>query len=459
MTSLRIPRRSFLTGLAGASVALPFLEAMLPRNAWAAQDAPCRYVGMFGGIEQLTCVPTSGGSDYAMPAGFESLTPMREHLSIVTGLSIPTGASGPPPGGKTHPHHGNIMMPLLTGHRSTNDNHGLPSSATADQIVADIYGDTHFRSLEYKAQPKGYRAGSAGTTAQMSYRSGGAANVPQVSPSLAYETLFTGFAPPDASAGDLAAAEALRARRISVLDLVQARGQALTSRVSRADQQRLDRHFSEIRDLEVRLAELPDIPSSAECQQLPDPGSDPSQEDFPNTEHGGTAGYSDEDLRATIFTDLIYMALTCDLTRAATLMVTQEQSMMSIEPLFGAAFEMHDVTHNDIPNRQQVWSAITSWQAGFFGRLVDKLANTPEPTGGTMLDSTALVFTNSGGPSGHGSTNLAMAVAGCPSRLRMGQHVVANAGHPSHVFQTVLEALDIETDFGEVPGVVDGLFV
>lgn len=459
MSSLRIPRRSFLTGLGGASVALPFLEAMLPRNAWAAVDGPCRYVGMFAGVEQLTCVPSSGGPDYTMPAGFESLSPMREHLSIVTGLSIPTGIPTPPPGGKNNPHHGNIMMPLLTGYRSTNDNYGQPSSASADQIVADIYGDTHFRSLQYKAQPKGYRAGSAGVTAQMSYRADGGANVPQVSPSLAYETLFTGFTPADASAADLQAAEALRARRLSVLDLVQARGAALTSRVSRADQQRLDRHFSEIRDLENRLSELPDIPSTAECQLLADPGTDPTQADFPNTSHGGTAGYSDEDLRATIFTDLIHMALTCDLTRAATLMVTQEQSMMSIDPLFGAAFEMHDVTHEDIPNRQQVWNAITSWQASFFGRLVDKLANTPEATGGTMLDNTALVFTNSGGPSGHGSSNLSIAVAGCPSRLRMGQHIIANAGHPAHVFQTVLGALDIDVNFGEVPGVVSGLRV
>lgn len=54
------------------------------------------------------------------------------------------------------------------------------------------------------------------------------------------------------------------------------------------------------------------------------------------------------------------------------------------------------------------------------------------------------------------SSLAATTVAGCPSRLRMGQHIIANAGHPSHVFQTVLGALDIDVDFGEVPGVVDG---
>ncbi len=459
MPSLRIPRRSFLTGLAGASVALPFLEAMLPRTAWAAVDGPCRYVGFFGGVEQRSCVPTGGGGSYPMPSGFESLEPVRDLLSIVTGLSVPNGSPTPPPGGKTNPHHGNIMKPVLTGYRSTNDDYGLPHSASADQIVADVHGDTHFRSLEFLAQPSGYRGGSSGIKAQMSYRANGSPNIPQKSPQLAYESVFTGFTPPDASADDLEAAEKLRARRLSVLDLVKERGDALMSRVSTADQQRLDQHFSQIRDLETRLADLPDVPSTAECQALQSPGPDPAQEDYANTEHGGTAGYSNESLRAELFVELIHMAMACDLTRAATLMLTMEQSMMSLDPLFGVAYEMHDVTHNDIPNRQAVWDGITSWHASFVAQLIRKLADTPEPTGGTMFDNTAVVYTHSGGPSGHGGSNMAFVVAGVPSRLRMGQHVVQPNGHPAHVYQTVLGALDIDVDFGEVPGLVDGLRV
>lgn len=459
MKSLRIPRRSFLTGLAGASVALPFLEAMLPRNAWAAVDGPCRYVALFGGVEQRACVPSGGGSGYAMPPGLASLEPVRDLFSIVTGLSIPNGSPTPPPGGKTNPHHGNIMKPLLTGFRSTNDDHGLPHSASADQMVADVYGDTHFRSLEFLAQPSGYRGGSSGIKAQMSYRANGAPNIPQKSPQLAYASVFTGFTPADASAADLEAAEKLRARRISVLDLVQDRGATLMNRVSKADQQRLDQHFTQIRELELQLADLPDIPSTADCQALPDPGPDPAQEDYGNTQHGGTTGYSDENRRAELFVDLIHMALTCDLTRVATLMLTMEQSMMSLAPLFDVTYEMHDVTHNDLPNRNAVWDGITSWHASFFRRLIQRLAETPEPTGGTMLDNTAVVYTHSGGPTGHGGSNLAFCVAGVPSKLRMGQHIVQPSGHPAHVYQTVLEALGIDVDFGEVPGVVDGLRV
>ncbi len=462
MASLRIPRRAFLTGLAGASVGLPFLEAMLPRTAWAADTAPCRYVAMFAGIEQKTCIPSATGAGYTMPAGFASLESVRQHISIVSGLEIPqigAGATAPPPGGKANPHHTNVMMPLLTGYRSSDANYGVPTSASADQIAADVHGtDTRFRSLEFRAQPRGYRGGSAGVPAQMSYRANGAANVPQASPQLAYASVFTGFTPPDASPADLEAQQKLLERRVSVLDLVQERGQALVSRVSQADRVRLERHFDEIRDLEQRLAELPPPSDAADCEALADPGADPAQSDYGNTEHGGTTGYSDEDKRASLFVDLIHMALTCDLTRAATLMLTNEQCMMSIEPLWGLAYEMHDLTHvDDLPNGTGVWNEVTSWHAGFFAQLVQKLADTPEPTGGTLLDSTVVVFTNSGGPSGHGTTNMAMPIAGRPSVLRMGEHIVQPNGHPAHVFQTALHALGIDHDFGEVPGVVQGL--
>ena len=93
--------------------------------------------------------------------------------------------------------------------------------------------------------------------------------------------------------------------------------------------------------------------------------------------------------------------------------------------------------------------------ASFFAKLVQKLADTPDPSGGTMLDTTVVVMTNSGGPSGHGSSNMAMPIAGCPSVLRMGEHIVASAGaHPTNVFQTAMYALGIEHDLGEVPGLV-----
>lgn len=427
----------------------------------AADAAPCRYVAMFGGIEQLQCVPSGQGAGYGMPPGLASLESVREHVMLVSGTTIDgTGPSGvTPAGGRTNPHHGNIMKPLLTGHRSTNDNHGIVSHSTPDQLFADVWGtDTHFRSLEYRAQPVGYRGGSSGVGTVLSY-DGSQAKIPQKSPQLAFQSLFTGFVPPDADPADLEAQQKLLERKLSVLDLVKDRGDALVGSASGYDRQRLERHFDEIRDLERRLAEMPPASDSADCQELPDPGPDPTQESFPNTDHGGAAGYSGETERANVLVDLIHMALTCDLTRAATLLITQEQSMMSTEPLWGVPYELHDLTHNsDIPDRNTIWNEVTSWHASFFARLVEKLATTDEPTGGTMLDSTAVVLMHTGGPSAHGATNLVFPVAGLGSKLRTGEHVSVS-GHPSTVFQTVLSALEVEQPIGELPGLQPAMLV
>ncbi|HET6584057.1 MAG TPA: DUF1552 domain-containing protein [Nannocystaceae bacterium] len=456
---LELDRRAFLTGLGGAVVALPFLEAMLPRRAYAAAGAPLRYVAMFAGIEQKACIPSGTGTTYTMPAGLTSLEAVRDHVSIITNLEVPASGAGPtPPGGKANPHHGNIMKPLLTGMRSTKEDHGVVESATADQIVADMFGvDTHFRSLEYCAQPDGYRSGDAGLKTVMSYGAGGSARIPQSSPRLAWEAMFTNFSP--SNPADLEAKQKLLERRLSVLDLVKARGDRLIAQASGYDRQRLERHFDEIRDLEKRLADIPDT-SGAGCDALPDPGADPGETSHPNTAHGGTTGYTDEDKRASVFVDLIHMALVCDLTRVATLMINFEQSTMSLEPLWGAPYEMHDVTHNDIPDRIEVWNGVTSWQAGFFARLVQKLVDTPEASGGTLLDDTVVVFTSSGGQSGHGSNDMAMPIAGRPSVLRMGEHIVAPSGaHPANVFQTAMHALGIDHDLGEVAGLVGNALV
>ncbi len=427
-------RRAFLTGLGGAAVALPMLEIMLPRRASAAGASPPRFVTMFAGLEQRNCVPSGGGTTYSMPAGFAALESVREHVSIITGLEIAAAGAGVPgPGGKTNPHHGNIMKPVLTGYRSLNEDYGVPHTATADQLVAAVHGgDTHYASLQYCAQPDGYRAGDAGIKTVMSYGDGGTPRIAQSSPRLAWESMFMNFQPSDPT--DLAAKQKVLQRRLSVLDLVKVRGDRLMGEVGSGDRIRLEQHFDQIRDLEHRLADIPDT-SGEGCAPLADPGADPSQSNHGNTEHGGQTGYSDEDRRAAVFVDLIHMALVCDLTRVASLMITHEQSVMSLDPLWGAAYEMHDVTHVDFPGVDAVWDQVTSWHAKFFAQLVQKLLDTPEPTGGTMLDDTVIVLTNSGGPSGHGSSNMAMPVAGCPSILRMGEHLAIPGGaHPGNVW-------------------------
>src|SRR5687767_11667352 len=64
-----IGRRALIRGAGGAAIALPFLEAMLPRRAWSAGPPPKRFMLMFTGsaIGQDSTndfVPTTIGPNY-----------------------------------------------------------------------------------------------------------------------------------------------------------------------------------------------------------------------------------------------------------------------------------------------------------------------------------------------------------------------------------------------------------
>lgn len=451
-------RRGFLRGMAGATLALPFLESLRPRTAHASTGAPLRYVVIVGGTEQNHAVPSGTGSGYTMPDGLASLEAVRDQITLVSGIEVPTpnGANAPiPPAGRGHTLHGDVMPPLMTGYRTPM--YAVYEHATSDQIVAPVLaGDTPFESLQFRAQPHNYKGSNGGTGGVISARADGSPMTPQTSPRLAWEQLTLGITPDDPSA----AAEQLRriARHKSVLDLVLDHGHDVQGRVSQADAVRMERYFDDLRDLERRIEQLGGGPAGGSCVPLPDPGPDPAQSNYPSPEHGGTTGYSDEDLRSEIFVDLVHMALSCDLSRVATFQSTIEQCFMSTAPLWGVQLEVHDVTHVDFPNRASVWSSIISWQASFYARLVSKLAETDEG-GVPMLDSTVVVYTNTGGQSGHGSYDMTMAIAGPPEVLRRGEHIRVPGRLPGHVFQTAMEAVGVYEDFGEVPGTISELRV
>jgi hypothetical protein len=455
---LRLNRRAFLGGAAGTTIALPMLEIMTPSSAHAA-PAPMRHVTVFGGIElnfANSSVPTSTGSGYAMPPAWASLESVREHVSLVSGLSCAPSADPPAPGGlPTGGFHNRSLGPLLAGKREYDGK--PPPGPTSDRIVAEALGDTQFKTLDYRAQPESYGGG----VGRMSVEASGKAVDPIASPMLAYSQLFAGFVPADPK--DAALKEQLLLRDKSVLDLVIDRSDRLMTRLGSADKARLERHLDEIRELEKRLMTIPGGGSpTGSCDILPDPGADPASQQLLG-QTGGNMGWSDEDLRSRVFCDLMHMAFVCDLTRVSTLMLSYFQSFMSAKKLWNADFDFHSMTHDEpvtaygSAKRSEIWNGITSWHAGEFAYLVDKLASTPEQ-GGTILDSTVLTMVFSGGAGAHGIHDYTMAIAGRKDFLKLGVHVETNA-HPAHVMQTAMHAVGVEQDLGEVPGLIGDLML
>jgi hypothetical protein len=478
-------RRMFLRGVGGVAVALPTLEIMLDNSGEAhagGDPVPRRFMLSFDGgalgadgdpVHNMYA-PDGVGPDYdlktaTMPLG--DYDGIKSEVSIVSGLVVPYGTGPIPPGGWAQDFHIQALGPLISGVRNNaTDDYGV-NGPTADQIVADeIGGGTTFRVLAYQTQAAWYLTDSAPYGRDIiSYRDDGGglvANPGQTSPRDAYNALFTGFAPPDP--GDAAALAYELEKRRSVLDRIGQSISTLMPQLGKSDRMRMERHFDEIRSLEMRLAATPPD-TTASCSQFPDPGPDsPVGGDNSSVGGGGydtNAGWSEETDRGRIFADLIHMAFTCDLTRSVAWLMTMAQSHMNIHPMTGIPYDQHELGHGGGTTADM--SVVRAWHIDQFAYLCARLRDTPEGAG-SVLDNCALVHTNEAGHgydpgsgnqnSTHSTENMICLIAGRAGGLVAGQHVVATGRHPVHVINSAMHAVGVNRDLGEVNGQIDDLF-
>ena len=497
----RLSRRAVLRGIGGVAVALPALEIMgsasrIGGRASADDHAPPKrfmvgYVAASTGtytrapdrttIHADMITPSTIGAGYDLPRSLVTLAggavggidygDVSGDVTVVTGLKIPwqTGSSVPD-GGRTAPFHGNTIISQVAGCKSL-DRGRAPSSPTCDQLVASaIGGDTRFPVLSYRVQPIDYYNGNAsmGNMGRLSWRRGDDGDIeaidPIVSPRLAYESLFTGFAPSDPAEAERARIE-LRRRR-TVIDLVRGSTDRLLGRLGGEDRRRLERHFDEIRTFERRLDTLED-PAVGACELLPHPGDDPAIGEANNegmeTE---TNKWSDEERRAEVLCDLIHMAFTCDLSRSASLLFEKWKSYINMFPATGTVRrDLHDCTHNSLTDL----SDSIAWHVKHFARLAYKLRETPEVDGSSVLDHCALTLIFEGGhgydPEGsrdnssHSTENMTVLVAGRAGGLRAGHHIVAEGAHPAQVLLSGMAGCGVEDHrLGDITTVLPELF-
>ncbi|MBX7081651.1 MAG: DUF1552 domain-containing protein [Nannocystaceae bacterium] len=483
-------RRRFLRGIGGSALALPFLEIFAPRRARAATPIN-RYAFLFAGFSigsygnDRIAPATEGPWNGVVTRALQPLVDLAvsDVVSLVSGLEIPVGIDIPA-AGRPASFHSTSHQVLATGQRFDPDRYGELAAPSSDWVAASVLaGDTPQPVLTYRAQPSFYRVDSdGGTDGVISARRNAQGQLEQVppitSPRLAFESLFAGFVPPD-PAGALAA-KRLLAMRKSVVDLVADDASTLIGRLGAADRIRMQRHFDELRALESRLDQL-DLPDAPACAMLPDPGDDPPIGDGIDPSGGGdynayyenANGYSNEELRATVMTDLIHMAFTCDISRVASFMLTFAQCFMNMYTLLDLPSDLHEITHGSIgDNEDQMQDALAdcaAWHVKHFARLVQKLRDTEDLDGNSLLDSTGLVLAFEGGwgfdlesggdSSPHSTQNMVMLVGGRAGGLHdsPGRHIRAAGQHPAAVLNTVLGAVGVDQTLGEVTGTVDAL--
>lgn len=429
---MQLPRRrSVLRGLGIGLVAAPFLNLLsAPRSR--ADDKPHakRLVVFFSpnGTVPAHWTPAGGETDFTFPMGsiLEPLTPIRDQLIVLEGLDF-YGADN---------HEGGMAAMLTASGGASDESAGM----SIDQFVASKIGqDTRFSSLEFGVQTSAW---GGGVQTRMSYSAPGAWVTPDDDPAHVYSRLFGDF-----MGGD-EAADALRARRQRVVDLLVDEAGALRSRLGAEERPKLDAHIEALAKVEKGLM------GGAGCglPGAPDPFNTQDNAAFPAI----TAAQI----------DMMVTALACDMTRVASLQLSHTVSP-TVPSWLGIADGHHSLSHIDDSNTAGVQSFVTAerWFAEQFLYLVQKLADTPEPDmQGSMLDNSVVVWAKEMGDARqHTCKGVPFVIAGgAGGRWTLGRKLTFMGESHGKLLVSVCQAMGLDTTSfgnpmvgtGPLPGLV-----
>jgi len=399
-SKISVTRRTFLRGAGAAGtlvrVGLPPLAAMFNSHgtAYAAETAagrvtqtpvPSRFVLWFNGngIPERYWIPSETGPDYQLTPCLNPLVKFRNDIQVITGLDNPA-ARKPGPGNDHH----RSMSALMSGTAFTGRGAGGPS---IDQIIASKIGSsTRFRSLQIGVCQESH---GESIHRNMSWAGYERALPPEMIPHNLFDRIFG------------TKEQSWIDRKKSVLDAVRDDFKEMSASIGKQDRQRLDEHFSSIRDLERAIASLP--PEYRKVQE-PEIGGD--VKDYPRI--------------AKLQSDLLVHALASGQTRVATYMLTKCQSLVRLPWLGYTTLRHHDYTHtnSDSPQAQRILRDICRWHVEEFAYLVGRLKAIPEGDG-NMLDRTCLVYLHEHAEADiHKNNGMVAIVAGHLNKMVTGTH-------------------------------------
>jgi hypothetical protein len=425
----RISRRTVLRGL-GVSIALPFLDAMVPAvKAIGAAGAPVRRFGAMyvpNGIIMSDWTPVAEGRAFEFPPIMSTLAPFRDQMIVLSGL-----ASTPPPG--LPGAHARASTRFLTDvPPKPTEGADLEAGISVDQLLAKQLGEqTQFASLELAIEST-ETAGACDVGYACPYTSTiswSSANTPlpmENNPRVVFERLFG-----DTGSTSARARHARIAQERSLLDSVVDEVNHLETSLGATDRTKLTEYIDAIRDAERRI-------QKAEQQ---------SAKELPSLDHpAGIPSSYDEHVKLML--DLQVLAYQTDLTRVVTFMMGREFSGVTY-PQIGVPDAHHPISHhqND-PEKIAKVAKINVYHVGFCAYLLEKLKSTPDGDG-SLLDHITLMFgAGMGDSNAHDPTNLPIALIGGGSgAMKGGRHIRYPKSTPlANLHLTLLDQFGIRLD-------------
>ncbi|RZA12741.1 MAG: DUF1552 domain-containing protein, partial [Proteobacteria bacterium] len=388
---------------------LPFLEAMMSNTAFGATPQK-KFISFFSGcgVTPETFYPTGSEADFKFSQSLKPLEAYRKRLLVFDGITNDS-ANNPKYGGHQGSHVGMISgQPFVVSNITANDDYEKmrPTGISLDQRIADKIAMTS--KARFKSIQLGILNGIEGNPFDQcaSFTGPNMLLRPEGDPQKAFEMLFkdAAVASQDSTAGEL-----LKSRRKSVLDFVMDRTMALNARLGAEDKARVDQHLTSIREIEMQLTGstssgcmIPEAPKKVGAATL--------------------ATY------AKLQFDLMIAALACDMTHVASMtwFGTRGGNFNYAQVIPKTTIEIkgahHGLSHDKAATPQI--TAINAYIASQMGYMMTKLESYKDASGGSLVDSTLILWWNELGFSneGHKSSPSPFVLGGgAAGALKMGR--------------------------------------
>jgi hypothetical protein len=432
ITKLALPRRTFLRGV-GATLALPFLDAMVPALTALDKTAatPARRLGFIyvpNGAVMDKWTPIGTGAEFTLSPSLSPLEPFRDQLLVLSGLAQMQARSFDDGAGD----HSRGTAAWLSGiHAKRTEGADVQLGITADQIAARELGRyTPLASLELGLETidlvgncdNGYSCAYMNT---LSWRTPTTPLPIEINPRKVFRRLF--------GAGNSAAERlAQMSDRRSILDSVLQDVARLQGTLGPGDHQRLAQYLDAIRDVERRIQRAEERNAEPELPLMPVPDGVPDTFE----EH------------IQVMFDLQVLAFQTDMTRVITFLIGRELSNRTY-PGIGITEAHHSLSHHQ-SNAEKIEKLIkiNTYHVQKLTYLLDKLRSTSDGDG-SLLDHSLIVY-GSGLSDGnrHDHSPLpTLVVGGGAGRVKRGQHLQFAKETPmTNLLVTLLDHTGVQID-------------
>jgi Protein of unknown function (DUF1552) len=426
LTTKSLPRRTVLRGL-GATMALPFLEAMVPalsERARAAAKPLHRFLTFYvpNGMAMEYWSPKGEGSSFELSPILEPLAPFRNQVLVLSGLRaswnyIHAGASG------------SFLTGTTRGGRNEVE---VIADVSIDQLLARQFArETQVASLEIAMDGPANAGACTGIlscayTHTISWRSPTQPLPMEYNPRAVFEKLFG-----DSGTTDPPAREARLRQHKSILDSVSDKLASLKKTLGPQDQTKIEEYTESVRDVERRIQRAEQqgeiqLPTIEQPQGVP-----PVFEDH-----------------LALMLDLQLLAFQSDLTRVISFMIGKEQSARPY-PQIGVPEAHHPLSHHE--NRPELvahMSKINRYHIELFSRYLTKLRATPDGEGSLLDHMTILYGSGISNSQRHSGDNLPLlVVGGGAGRLKGGRHLTYSDKPPmGNLLVTLMDKLDVPVE-------------